>query len=284
MMTRLPLTVSAATLRRLLASAAAPALALAAPPAATAMPLPAPIVHADAQFNFETTAQTLDTFGALEHILPTHGTLRFGATGTPLPALTATADLDPVGTGSGTVSGFLRYTFEIIGDECAGPDGCVSVDVFAAGRVAGFAEPGFITGFESIARWSLRNTSEFILVGHDLHIGGLGGESDSKSFTETRSLMLRTNTEYRVVMEVLARSGGLEPGAHSVAEAFVDPLFSFGAGVDRSRYAFHFADGIGNEPPVSGVPAPGAPALVAVGLLALAARRVPTHCKGTIPC
>lgn len=282
MIIRMPARMCVTSARRLLARAAIPALAVLSP--AVAMALPTPIVHGDAFFNLETTAHTIDTFGPLEHTLPTHGTLRFTSSGTPSPTLTATADLDPVGTGSGTVSGFLRYTFEILGADCAGTDGCVPVDVFAAGSVAGSAEPGFFTGFESIARWSLRNTSEFILVGDDLHISGSGGESDSQGFSGTRSMMLRTNTEYRVVMEVLARAGGLEPGAHSMAEAFVDPLFSFGAGVDRSLYAFHFADGIGNGPPVGGVPAPGGLALVALGLLALAARRVPTHGKGTIPC
>lgn len=263
----------AAPVRRLVAGVAAPILAFAAPLPAAATPLPAPIVHGDAFFNVGSPPQAIDTFGTLIHSAPTHGTLVFSSTGTPSPALTATASLDPVGTGSGTVSGFLRYTFEILGDDCLGAEGCVPVFAFAAGRVAGYADPGPFNGFESIARWSLRNTSEIILVGDSLHISGAGGESDVQGFAETHSLMLRTNTEYRVVMEVLARAGGLEAGALSVAEAFVDPLFSFGAGVDPGRYAFHFADGIGNSPPVAGVPAPGGLALVMVGLLAMAVRR-----------
>lgn len=274
----------AATARRSFTCAAAPVLACATLPPATAMPLPAPIAHGEAMFNVETTAQTVDGFGALGHTLPTHGTLTFSSAGTPSPALTATADLNPVGTGSGVASGFLRYTFEILGPDCAGIDGCVAVDVFAAGRVAGSAEPGFFTGFESIARWSLRNTSEFILVGDSLHISGSGGDSDSQGFAETHSLMLRTNTEYRVVMEVLVRAGGLEPGALSEAEAFVDPLFSFGAGVDATRYAFHFADGIGNSAPPAGVPTPGTSALALLGLLALAARRAQLPLWRVRPC
>lgn len=250
---------------------------------AAAVPLPAPIVHGEAFFNTDITGKTIDAFGTLSHTLPTHGTLQFASSGTPSPALRAAADLEPVGTGSGTVSGFLRYTFEILGDDCVGIEGCVPVHVFAAGHVAGFAEPGFFTGFESIARWSLRNASEITLVGDSLHISGTGGESDEDGFAGTHSLILRTNTEYRVVMEVLARAGGLEVGAHSVAKAFIDPLFSFGAGVDTTRFAFHFADGIGNTAPPGGVPAPGVPALVVLGLLALAAQRARTK-HGTLPC
>lgn len=243
----------------LLAGAALPSVA---------MPLPAPIVHGAAQFNFEPTAQTLDSFGLLSHTLLTHGTLQFSSTGAPLPALTATADLNPVGTGSGVVDGFLRYTFEILGPtDCVGADCFVPVFANATGHVSGFAEPG--NAFESIARWALRNTSEIDLAGNALHISSAGGIVED-TLDETHSLMLRTNTEYRVVMVVLARAGGLVPGALSEAQAFIDPLFSFGAGVDPALYSFHFADGIGNSRPFA-APEPGAPALAATALVVLAA-------------
>jgi hypothetical protein len=92
--------------------------------------------------------------------------------------------------------------------------------------------------------------------------------------------MLQTNTEYRVVMEVMAQAGTLTVGMQSQAEAFIDPWFSFGAGIDPALFSFHFADGIGNTPPeppppppTSEVPEPSGPATVLVALAALAITR-----------
>jgi hypothetical protein len=58
-------------------------------------------------------------------------------------------------------------------------------------------------------------------------------------------------------------------GSHAAADAFVDPIFSFGPGVDPSLYSFNFSLGIGNSAAVAGLPEPGTLALFSVSLLFL---------------
>jgi hypothetical protein len=174
-------------------------------------------------------------------------------------------------TFSGTASGFLRYSFEIAGPQ--GSNDPVPVDITAAGQVAGTAANG--GGFEAIARWSLRDTSERILLGNSISVffGGQEGGSEDDSFGGDQATMLRPNQEYRIVMEVLARaSTGVNAVGSGDALAFVDPIFRFGAGVDTSLYTFRFSEGIGNEP-VSAVPEPAAPLLFVLGCAALARAR-----------
>jgi len=234
---------------------------------AAAIPLPAPAVGGQAGFNLE-IAQTIGTFGLLDRTVSPFGSLQFFSAGTPLPALRATADIGPLvnfATISGLATGFLRYSFEI-----AGPAGSVPVFAAAAGHVTGVAGNG--GAYEAVARWSLRDTSERILVGDSLSVffNGVGsGGNDDQTFAENHGLVLEANREYRVVMEVIARaSTGVDAVGFGNALAFVDPLFSFGQGVDPSLYAFRFSEGIGNTPPAA-VPEPGTTALLALGLLAL---------------
>ncbi len=240
---------------------------------ATAIPLPAAFVLGEMNFNLETTRTSLPGFGSLEHSLATHGTLAFQAAGGPLPAMSVTADISPVGTGSGRADGLLRYSFEIV----SATDTLVPVLAFATGHVAGLAEAG--AAFAAFSRWSLRNTSEITLVGDTLESSSsAAGSTDSQDFAQSHLVMLQTNTEYRVVMEVMATGGTLTNGAHSEAEAFIDPWFSFGTGVDTSLFSFHFTEGIGNTPPeveAQPVPEPGGPAsvLTALGAMALVMRR-----------
>jgi len=247
-----------------------------------AIPLPAPIVDATAQFNAFDPGQRIQTFGLLDHTFQPIGRLQFFSTGTPAPALRAAADVGPIDnmTGFGTVSGFLRYSFEIAGPDCTGVEGCIAVDIAAAGHAAGLAGEG--GGFEAISRWSLRNTSEIMLLGDSVSAffdGGLGSSgSDEDAFTSNHSIMLHTNREYRVVMEVLARAGTgiFGTGGFGSAEAFVDPIFRFGSGVDPALFAFRFSDGIGNTPAGVDVPEPGALALsmlAGAALLAASSRR-----------
>lgn len=248
-------------------------IACAALPAG-AIPLPLPFVLGEMNFNLETTRTSLAGFGSLDHVLATHGTLGFSAAGGPLPAMTVTADLNPVGTGSGRADGLVRYSFEIV----SATDTLVPVVANAAGHVAGIAEAG--AAFAAFSRWSLRNTSEITLVGDTLETSSSIGGTDSRDFAESHLVMLQTNTEYRVVMEVMATGGTLTTGARSEAEAFIDPWFVFGAGVDTSLFSFHFADGIGNTPPeppppppTSEVPEPSGPATVLLALAMLAITR-----------
>lgn len=243
---------------------------------AFAIPLPLPFVLGEMFFNTETLRTSLAGFGSLEHALASHGTLSVQSSGAPLPTLTATADLNPVGTGYGRTDGLIRYSFEI-----AGPAGMmVPVFVDASGHVAGVADAGG-GFFAAEARWSLRNTSEITLVGDTVSVSTSDGGTDTRDFAESHLVMLQTNTEYRVVMEAIAQAGTVDVGLHAEAEAFIDPLFRFADGVDLSLFGFHFADGIGNERPDEGggggggtVPEPGAlaNAALALGLLALLRR------------
>ncbi len=239
---------------------------------AAAIPLPAAFVLGEMSFNLETTRTSLAGFGALDHSLATHGTLGFQASGEPLPAMSVTANLTPAGTGSGRADGLLRYSFEIV----SATDTLVPVFANATGHVAGLAEAG--AAFAAFSRWSLRNTSEITLVGDILEASTSAGGPGTKDFAESHLVMLQTNTEYRVVMEVMATGGTVDVGRHAEAEAFIDPWFGFGEGVDTSLFSFHFTEGIGNTPPeveALPVPEPGTPAtvLLALGVMALVRRR-----------
>jgi hypothetical protein len=257
------------------AAMAVGALAGASTPA-LAIPLPLPVADGTAQFSRNNDPGVrIQTFGLLDHTIDPFGTLQFFSAGTPAPVLRAIADIGPVqnfATFSGTASGFLRYSFEIAGPQ--GSNDPVPVDITAAGQVTGTATNG--GGFEAIARWSLRDTSERILLGNSISVflGGQEGGSDDDSFGGEQATMLLPGREYRVVMEVLARaSTGVNAVGSGDALAFVDPIFRFGAGVDTSLYSFRFSEGIGNSPPVSAVPEPSALALGALALVLLALKR-----------
>lgn len=246
-------------------------------PQAAAIPLPASVVDGTAQFSSFDPGVRIQTFGLLDHQFSGLGTLQFFSSGEP--ALRASADIGPAvdRLGSGTSSGFVRYSFEIVGPDCAGSEGCVPVDITAAGQVAGAAGGG--GGFESIARWSLRNTSEITLLGDSVSVftGVGGGATDDDAFVADHNILLHTNREYRVVMEVLARAstGVIGVGGFGSATAFVDPVFSFAAGVDPALYSFRFSEGISNTLPPSPVSEPGTAALLALGgLVLLGSRRV----------
>lgn len=256
---------------RCMAVAGAAAMSLALP--AAAIPLPAPAVAGTASFNRDPLPRTISTFGLLDHTVSPFGALQFFSAGVPIPVLRAAADVGPVvnlATVFGNASGFLRYSFEIVG-----PDDSVPVVVAASGRVAGVAADG--GGYEAVARWSLRDTTETILLGDSIDIvfdGAGGDDSEDEVFAANHSIMLQTNREYRVVMEVIARAGtGINAIGLGEADAFVDPAFSFGAGVDPSAYTFRFSEGIGNSPPAATVSEPGGLALAMLGAAAALATR-----------
>ena len=58
----------------------------------------------------------------------------------------------------------------------------------------------------------------------------------------------------------------------------IDPIFSFGQGVDPLSYSFIFSDGIGNAA-ASGVPEPGTLVLLSAGLLSLGLVRLLRNAK-----
>lgn len=264
------------TIQTLLRALSLAGLVVALP--ATAIPLPAPFAFGEAFFNFEVTRTTLTGFGGFDHSVPGIGTLQYQSTGTPLPALQATADVQPIGaTAFGTVSGVLRYSFEIVG-----ADGLVPVRIDANGHVRGLAETGAV--FEATSRWSLRDTSENELIADSVSVffdGVAGGGADDDAFAEQHFVMLQTNREYRVVMAAIAKAGTQTPGALGEAAAFIDPFFSFGAGIDPALYSFHFSDGIGNQPPAGAVPAPGSALLASAALLLAGGARGTRGATGT---
>lgn len=242
---------------------------------ALAIPLPAPIVDATAHFNLNDPGQRIQTFGLLDHTIDPGSSLQFFSAGTQV--LRASADVGPLVIPAirfGTVSGFLRFSFEIVGPDCAGADACVPVDVTASGHVAGVAGNGGV--FVATSRWSLRNTSEITLVGDSISVffdGVGGGGSDDDAFDADHPIMLHTNREYRVVMEAIAQGGtGINGVGFGRALAFVDPIFRFGAGIDPARFGFRFSDGITNALPQP-APEPGALALASLALAALGACR-----------
>jgi hypothetical protein len=112
--------------------------------------------------------------------------------------------------------------------------------------------------------WSLEALNLGLLISDEGIITPALTGSFSQTWGETHDLMLTTNSVYRVTMiaDAGARGGS--------ATAFVDPVFSFGPGVDPTQYAFQFSEGIGNSPPLA-VPEPGGAAMMMLGLAALIA-------------
>jgi hypothetical protein len=188
------------------------------------------------------------------------GSLQFTASGTPAPSLLAEATLVPFFFGR--ASGTLVYQMEILG-----PPGDVPVSVTASGGVAGTSEllsGDPFAGFAMKSVWSLEALNLGLLISDEGIITPALTGSFSQTWGETHDLMLTTNSVYRVTMiaDAGARGGS--------ATAFVDPVFSFGPGVDPTQYAFQFSEGIGNSPPLA-VPEPGGAAMMMLGLAALIA-------------
>jgi|SRR6185503_2803339 len=107
-----------------------------------------------------------------------------------------------------------------------------------------------------------------ILARDEIRSGQLTG-SFNQSFNHTIGLTLTTNHVFPVSMLADAAAAATDVGSHAAADAFVDPIFSFGTGVDSSLYSFNFSPGIGNSHPVAGVPEPGTLAIFSSGLFLL---------------
>jgi hypothetical protein len=189
------------------------------------------------------------------------------SSGTPSPSLLATANIgsSEIPILFGRASAGVDYAVEIVG-----PPGAVSVLVGGAGFATGIANDG--ASFALQSSWRLFDTASFFstLAGDAINSGQLGG-TFSQAFGETFSLTLAANHVYGVTMLADASAAATLAGSHATAEASVDPIFSFGPGVDPSLYSFNFSPGIGNLPapaPV-GVPEPSALVLLGTGLLLL---------------
>jgi hypothetical protein len=144
-----------------------------------------------------------------------------------------------------------------------GPPGAVPVLIDVAGGASGVANTGASFAVES--RWDLLDGGSS-LAGDDIRSGQLTG-SFCQGFSRTVSLTLVANRPYDVFMLADAFSAATLDGSRADAHAFVDPVFSFGPGVDPLVYSFNSSSGIGNSPVVAAVPEPSSLALLGAGLL-----------------
>jgi hypothetical protein len=117
------------------------------------------------------------------------------------------------------------------------------------------------------ARWDLLPGGSS-LAGDDIRSGQLTGGFD-QGFSRTVGLTLTANQLYDVFMLVDAFSAATLDGSRADAHAFVDPVFSFGPGVDPLAYSFEFSAGIGNSPVSFAVQEPGSLYLLSTGLLCI---------------
>jgi hypothetical protein len=239
--------------------AAALLLGVSAPLAA----LPSRTVIGGVFFNLSPPAPpaiNLTDFGSAALSDPSFGALSLTAAGTPAPVITAVAELGPssIGVIFGRSTAVVTYALEILG-----PAGTVPVLIDVAG--AGVASAGTGASFVVQSSWDLLD-GDASLAGDHIASGQLSG-TFAQSFDHTVALTLATNHTYTVFMLTDAEAAATAVGSHSQANAFIDPQFAFGLGVDAHLYAFNFSDGIGN---VSAVPEPAPLALLLAGLAAIA--------------
>jgi hypothetical protein len=203
-----------------------------------------------------------NTFGTFPLSGP-GGSLQFTASGTPAPSLSGQATVAQNFTGR--VSGVLIYAIEILG-----PDGDVPVSIDVSGGATGSSltnDP--FAAFAMKSLWSLEDPSlSQPVFSEGIDTGQLSGRF-SQNFSHTVDLTLTANHVYRVTM-IADAFAGAGSGVSASATTFIDPVFSFGAGVGP-EYSFLLSEGIGNSTPV---PEPASFVLLIAGVLALSLVRV----------
>lgn len=232
--------------------------------AAEATPLPSSNVIRELFFNLSPPDRlSLNDFGSTSLVDGRFGSVSVNAFGTPSPSIVASANIGPNSIPSifGRGDGLLTYSLEIVG-----PTGAVPVLIDVAGAATGFATTGASFAVES--RWNLLDPAGTSLAGDDIRSGQLSG-SFSQNFGHTVSISLAANQIYSVFMLADAAAAATLEGSRATANAFIDPIFSFGPGVDPQIYSFNFSDGIGNASPAAAIPEPGTLALLSAGLLSL---------------
>jgi hypothetical protein len=202
------------------------------------------------------------TFGSFALADPGLGTLSILAAGTPFPLLVADAEIgpDPLPLIFGRASMSLFYGIEIVG-----APGVVPVLIDATGEANGTASAG--ASFALQALWRLEDNNGTVLAGDQIDSGESTGNF-GQAFSHRVGVSLLTNHVYQVVMLTDASAAAGANGSFARGHAAVDPIFSFGAGVDPRLYAFEFSAGIGNGPAAS-VPEPAGLTLCGLGLVVL---------------
>lgn len=252
--------------------AAGAAIATAAVAASTAHAADLPALTLLGEVVIPKTAEKVDTvqFGTISLTNPIIGSASFSSSGSPFPVLTADAqaganpNVDRLFTrGVGT----LNYSMMITSTLPTNTP--LLVNAFVAGGVSGAASAG--ASFVLETSWLLFDLTSSLQVGGDAiqTMVPLTG-SFAQGFNHTVGLQLFTDHLYRITLRVDAQAAATDPGSSAAAHAFIDPLFSFGAGVDPALFVFNFSAGIGNTAPV---PEPGTLVLLAGGLAGLAWRR-----------
>lgn len=215
-----------------------------------------------------TSTQNFSSFGDFALDGPGMGAVSARVTGKPLPSIAVSAQMgdSEFALLYGRAVAILRYVVQI-----TGPEALVPVDIGVAGHAAGVADTG--ASFVVQSSWQLvdSNGSGPVLAADDISTPQRSG-SFSESFGRTVSVNLQSNRLYLVELRADAQAAASEVGSSATANAFIDPFFSFGAGVDTSLFAFHFTSGIGNVAPVP-LPLPLATFGVAIAALGWRRRR-----------
>jgi len=235
------------------------AIAAVVPPAAT--------VNGTVSINRGDRVDTV-TLGSVGVSDPRFGSVGLSVQGVPLSAVHAGASIGPSDSFAllfGHGAGILGFSFVIDGPTPTAP---VLIDVL--GLATGTASAG--ASFAVAVEWELYDSSGLTnRLANDLVESGQMSGSFAQGFARTVSLTLNTQQAYRVVLRADVSAAASDLLSSAQADAFVDPLFRFGSGVDPQLYSFAFSSGIGNAAPV---PEPPAVLLLALGLVALAARRL----------
>jgi len=203
-----------------------------------------------------------NTFGTLTRSDSRFGNLEATVFGAPSPVLSARSRIGPNAQIShlfGTSSVLVDYFFKIVG-----PAGILPVGVSAAGQATGRAGEG--ASFALIAGWNLLDPgTPAPLAGFRIQSGQLTGAFE-QSFVSHEEVLLSANRVYRISLIAKADAAATAVGSESFAQAFVDPVLSFGPGVDPLAYSFVFSNGIGNVASTV-APEPATLSLIGMGLL-----------------